>query len=482
MKRTFLINIIFVLLINFLIKPVYIFGIDLTVQNRVETGAYGLYFTLLSFTYLFQVFHDIGLNYFNNRHIAQNNHLISKYFSRLFILKLLLCLIYLLVLMIAGLFSGYTIQYTYFLFLLGTVEVLSTLVLFFRSNISGLALYMTDSFISVLDRLLLIFICGFLLFHPSFNDRFSISWFIHAQVITMGITAVIAFLVLKKHLKPFKWRMPGVFALSLLKQSYPYALAVLLMTMYTRLDSIMIEQLLPDGLIEADYYASAFRLLQACNTIGFLFAGLLLPMFARQLKAGETVENLLRFSFEMLMAGSIILAVGSVLYRNEIMTTLYNTGSSYTGSILAYLMVCFIAVCGIFIYSALLTANGSLKAMNRVFIFTVILNFVLNLLLIPRYKAVGAAFTTLVTHFIVFFALVILTNKLLRLIPSRSMILRITGFSLMLTGSALAIQSILTVDWLLKFGLTLGAGLLLAAVFKLLDIRNFLAIMRLKKS
>ena len=94
MKREFLLNILFLLSINLLIKPFYIFGIDRTVQNRVGLEDYGLYATLFSFTFLLQIINDFGLQNFNNRNIAQHHQLLPKYFPNMLLLKLGLGIIY----------------------------------------------------------------------------------------------------------------------------------------------------------------------------------------------------------------------------------------------------------------------------------------------------------------------------------------------------------------------------------------------------
>ena len=87
MNREFVLNLLFLVFINVLIKPFFIFGIDLTVQNRVPEGDYGLYFTLFNFTYLLQIFNDFGIQNFNNRHISQHPQLLPKYFPNLLLLK-----------------------------------------------------------------------------------------------------------------------------------------------------------------------------------------------------------------------------------------------------------------------------------------------------------------------------------------------------------------------------------------------------------
>ena len=55
MQKKFLTNLGFLLLVNLLIKPFYILGIDAEVQNAASGGEYGLYFALFNFTFLFNI-------------------------------------------------------------------------------------------------------------------------------------------------------------------------------------------------------------------------------------------------------------------------------------------------------------------------------------------------------------------------------------------------------------------------------------------
>lgn len=91
MKRKFLIQLLFLIFINLLVKPFYAFGIDLQVQNRVTQEDYGLYFVLFNFSFLLQIFSDWGLQQYNNRQVAQYPEgWLPRYFSQFLMLKLLL--------------------------------------------------------------------------------------------------------------------------------------------------------------------------------------------------------------------------------------------------------------------------------------------------------------------------------------------------------------------------------------------------------
>src|ERR1035438_3612126 len=94
MLKKFLKNIALVLFLNLLIKPFWILGIDRSVQNHVGVADYGFYYSIFSFSFLLNILLDFGITNFNNKNIAQNNHLLEKHFSGLFLLKLLLGVVY----------------------------------------------------------------------------------------------------------------------------------------------------------------------------------------------------------------------------------------------------------------------------------------------------------------------------------------------------------------------------------------------------
>ena len=211
MNREFLINIIFLVVINLLIKPFYIFGIDRTVQNVVADGEYGMYFTLFSFTYLFQIINDFGIQNFNNRNISQSRQLIDKYFPNIMVLKMLMGLIFIAVIFIVARILKFDPQWNVLLLLVAFNWMLTSFVLYLRSNISGLGMYRTDSALSVLDKLLMILVCGVLLWSPITGGSFEIEWFALAQTFSLGVTGIVAFVIVYKKLKWFRLRFRPVF-------------------------------------------------------------------------------------------------------------------------------------------------------------------------------------------------------------------------------------------------------------------------------
>jgi O-antigen/teichoic acid export membrane protein len=480
LQREFLLNILFLVAINLLIKPFFIFGIDLAVQNRLPEGEYGLYFTLLNFTYLFQILSDFGIQNFNNRHVSQHPQLLPKYFPNLLFLKLILSTLYICLSMAAawGL-AGYGVQELPLLLILLFNQVLAQGVLFLRSNISGLGHYRLDSFLSSLDKLLMLGTCGLLLWAMP-RAVLSAESFALAQTVALGLTAVVVWFFLRNKvrlsLRP-SWlrnlRTGAPAFLALFRKSLPYALVILLMTAYTRLDAVLLERLLPNGRLHADVYASAYRLLDAANMLGFLFASLLLPMFARMLKRREDVRALVSVSFKLIWAGSIALAALVYFARADlIQLMLPERATAYRWETLGLLIWTFVPVAATYIFSTLLTADERLMQMNRFFVLGIALDVALNLLLIPKYQALGSAMATLGTQAFIAVVMAALCVRYFGLRPSAKGLAQTLGYAAFVLGAAWAVFTFLEVAWPVQAGLVLLLALAGALVFRLLDFRK----------
>lgn len=473
MKREFVQNILLLLFINLLIKPVFIFGIDLGVQNRAGEQ-YGLYFALLNLAYLFQILNDFGIQSFNNRHISQHPQLLPKYFPNLLAIKWLLGLVYIVLsLTVAGLVLGYHYDALVLLLVLLINQVLVQLVLFLRSNISGLGHYRLDSFLSSLDKFLMLITCGVLVW--THWVPFSILNFALAQTLALAITVLIVFLLLREKaefsIKPSwtsNWRAGRPVLFYMFRQSFPYALVVLLMFAYSRIDAVLLERI--SGITHAEVYAGAFRLLDACNMFGYLFASLLLPMFARQLKRREPVRPLTSLSFKLIWAGSITLSAAIFFAREDLLKLMMPLrANSYRNDVLGMLIWAFVPISVTHIFSTLLTAKEKLMRMNRFFLLAIAMDVALNLILIPKYQALGSAAAAVATQLFIAVSMVYLCVKEFEFKPSTRGLVQTFGFFsyILITDSLLFYET--NLPWSLKVAGAAVSGLAGIFLFGLIN-------------
>jgi len=491
MQKKFLKNLALLVFLNLLVKPFWILGVDRAVQNTVGPEEYGLYFTVFNFSFLFFIFLDLGITNFNNRNIAQNNHLLKKHFPGIATLKLLLGVFYAVIIFSVALIIGYRGRELYLLAWVGFNQFLLSFILYLRSNISGLLLFKTDSFISVLDRVLVIIICSILLWTGIFGGRFEIEWFIYAQTVAYTISALTALtIVLRKSGKlTLDWSLP--FFVFVIKKSLPFALLVLLMSFYNRNDPVLIERILGGsfGKQQAGIYAQAFRLLDAGQNFAYLFSVLLLPLFSKMIKESQPIQHLVRLSFSMIITGTLILAITSLFYGKELMMLMYTqftgeTDAQYlyriglSADIFHLLMFSLVAISSSYIFGTLLTANNNLKLLNIIAFGGLIINLLLNFILIPRLYAFGSGIASLSAQTFSASLQMIFAVRILKIRFHFQFIISLLALVvfMLLTGLGLSYLDFST--WVIPAMIVLVSGTIFAIVFRLWNLREFYAILK----
>ncbi len=402
-QKDFVFNLCLLIFLNLLVKPFWLLGIDVGVQNSVGAESYGLYFSLTNFTLLFYMVLDMGTANYNNRNIARNSQLLDKHLSNYITLRLLLGVVYFVLIYVVALLIGYRGEQLRLLFWIGLNQFLSLFLLYVRSNISALQMFKTDSVISVTDKLLMILFCGLLLWGNVTDQSMKIEWFVWSQTVAYLVTIAISLsIVLKKaNLRKLSWN--PAFFLVIIKKSFPYALVTLLMACYYRMDSVMLERMLPSGTgaMQSGIYASAFRLLDTLAMIGYLFAVILLPLFSKMLKQKEDVGPIVRTSFSLLFLFSVSAVVILYVYRDPLIHLFYPAIAESSIPVFRLIIFGLIPISMNYLFGTLLTANGSMKQLNIIASIGIVINVTVNLLLIPRMQACGSAVASLCTQLLV---------------------------------------------------------------------------------
>lgn len=397
MRRFFVKNLLFVIAVNLLVKPLWVFMIDRTVQNTVGHEAYGTYQALLNICIIFNVLLDFGLTNYNTNLIAKNPEKLKELFAPMLTARILLSVLYSTVVFLFGWITGYRSWELGLLVGVLLIQGFNSLVLYLRSNVSALHHFKADSLLSVTDRLLMIAGCGYLLYNPATASQFKIEWFVLAQIICYAIAAIAAMIVIYRiaYVVPkLSFKTADVF--HNIKKSFPYAILIFLMGTHMRSDMILVERLASKD--EAGIYASATRLLDVGNMFGLLFAGVLMPLFGKMLSNKQSVQPILKLSVNMLLPFAFTTSIAAFLWGENIMQLLYNNAGSYDAQVFAWVMAAFPAYCIMYTYSTLLTANGNINLLNGISLAGVIISLAINFNIIPQDKALGAAVTAFITQ------------------------------------------------------------------------------------
>jgi O-antigen/teichoic acid export membrane protein len=397
--RKFFADALFVQILNLLVKPVWILVIDRAVQNYLPAEAYGGYFSLLSFSFLFIIILDLGINTYNNRSVAVNDQFFAEHFRELIKVKTFLSLIYAAVVLVIGWVVGISAEELPLLILLIVMQILTSFSQFIRSNITAWHWFKKEGILSVTDRFVAIIGIAAFLWIPDWKDWLNAEIFVAIQLCGVAIALILGLGYSWSQIKHISKKTDSGLWRKILKESWPFALLAALMGLYTRIDAVMLKFLHTDGALETDVYAMGYRLLDAGNMFAAILSGMLLPYFSRLLSQKNDTKRQSHVAYGWMFLGAAPIVFLGHRYGFQITSFLYpDKADAYSANIFSLLMTVFPAAALVFVFGALLTAAGSIRWLNRMAIASFILNFSANLILIPEFGAEGAAFATLSTQ------------------------------------------------------------------------------------
>jgi O-antigen/teichoic acid export membrane protein len=388
--KPFLHGLSWLVVLNVLVKPLWVFGIDRKVQLLAGHEAYGTYFSVLNLSIILSIIADAGLTNMLNRQLALRAQLPV---GRIMRVKAVLSLLYLIVLLFISWLSH--VRYWELVWLTGLLQVASSWLVFFRNMVTGYQLFRSDAWLSVADKSATILICAGLLYIP-FSPWLSLSTFLWIQIGTTGAAALAAAWIAFRHHESVagEWQLGEVF-----RHSLPFVLLILLMSVHTRLDAFLLERLHPRGAFEAGLYAAAYRLLDAGNTVGYMTASFLVPFAARHLQQKELIDRMVLRLRHLLLTAAVGFAALCFVFAPQLMRLLYHLDGAYPARVLALCVAVLPAYYIIHLYGSLLTASGRLAYFSGVVLTCVLLNTALNLLLIPRLGASACCIAALVSQY-----------------------------------------------------------------------------------
>ena len=394
MRKVFVSNLALVVALNLMVKPFYLLIVETEIQNRTGAEAFGTYFALIGFSFLFNILPDLGITNWNTRHLSKHPDQLRAAFRTTLRLRLILGAAYLLFALTGGILLGYSLDQLHILLFLAINQVLSLGIFYLRSHFSGLHLFRQDSVLSVLDRLLLALFLVVVLWGTDLVFR--IEWLVYAQCGAYLLSLIIGLWMLRPVFQSTPLVGRGPSGLELLRDSYPYATLIFISALCYRIDSVMLERL--DGASAAGHYAMAFRFFEAVNMVSYLFASLLLPMFTSLLHQGGDVNPIVSTSFRLMITGGMLVFTVCLLWGQSLLAMFYDTADSATVETFQWLMAGVVLFSLQYVFGTLITAAGHLRKLASMAAVGLVINVVLNVWWIPTHSHTGSAMANVVSQ------------------------------------------------------------------------------------
>ncbi len=458
-----------------IIKPFWIFGIDRQVQNITGAAEYGTYFSLLNLSIVFGFLLDWGLTNYINRGLAAKKMELQEQLGTFLLLKIVFAIAYALLVVAAAALAG--VKRWNILAGVILIQFLTFLFLFFRNVVTANQWFKIDAWLSVLDKSLMILLCGSFIFLPAIFGVIDIEKFLFSQIVSTSLAIIIVIIILYSKGIVFKKPDLSFFDRSVIGSIVPFALTVFLMSVHVRADGFLLERIHPNGAHEAGIYATAYRLLDASNMIGFLISSFFLPFIARLWSEGQPLQQTILQTRHLQVMFSVMITSVSILLAGWLQKILYHRYDAYSVQILQWGLPALIGYSFVQVYGTVMTATGRITSFVYLNLVAVVINITLNLFLIPRKGAFGCCISAICSQsFLAISTMIFVHNKLKISIDSRSLILYL--FNGLIIGATLYFLSGTTMNtWLMLF-IAAAITFMLTTATKLISLNSWLSFLK----
>jgi PST family polysaccharide transporter len=227
--------------------------------------------------------------------------------------------------------------------------------------------------------------------------EFSVLWF--ALVITLELAlgaGLMIWIYRRREGKISSWSWQGDTARLLLKDGWPLIASSLFIIIHTRIDQVMIGQML--GEVQVGIYSAAIRISEAWMFVPVLIVQTFMPYFFQLRERNPTLyqQRLMQLYSAMFWTGAAA-GILTMVIGQQAIALLF--GEAYSG---AYAPLVLTIWTGIFSAQAVARGIWMISANLQIYrlfnnLFAVPINVLLNLLWIPKYGASGAAAASLVS-------------------------------------------------------------------------------------
>ncbi|PKF63062.1 flippase [Psychromonas sp. psych-6C06] len=379
--------------------------VGIWVARYLGPEQFGLFSYAQSFVALFTAFATLGLDGIVIRELVKDKSQRDKLLGTAFILKLVGAILVLSLLAFSIFFQSDEYQTNLLIFIIASATVFQSfnvIDFYFQSVVQSKYVVYSNVFSLLLSSLFKVI----LIVNNAPLIAFAYVIIFDSFVLASGFL----YFYLQNKLSIFTWSIDKNCAKSLLKDSWPLILSGLVISMYMKVDQIMIKNML--GSADVGQYAAAVRLSEVWYFIPMIISSSLFPAILNAKKVSkELYYSRMQKLYDLMAWIAVFIAIPMTFLSDWIIRLLYGIEFIEAGGVLmihiwsavfVFLGVSsskwFIAE-GLQIYSFYRTLAGAA------------LNVLLNILLIPEYGIYGAAMATLVAQLVASYLFNIVNKK-----------------------------------------------------------------------
>ncbi len=353
---------------------------------------FGLFSYAQSFVGLFIAIATLGLDGIVVKELVEDPKSSKRLIGTVFWLKFFGAILVLLILAAAVHFTSNDHFTNILIFIIASATIFQSFNVvdfYFQSKVMSKYIVMANSFVLLVSSLIKIF----LIIKEAPLEAFA--WMILFDSFILALTYIYLYLKLRCPISFF--RFDRALAVRLLKSSWPLILSSIAISVYMKIDQVMIKEMLDSEAV--GQYAAAVRISEAWYFIPMVISASLFPAIINAKKTSEKLyyDRLQKLYFLMVWM-AVAIAVPMTFLSHWIVEFLYGAQYDQAANVL---MIHIWAAVFVFLLSAsgkwYILENYTKLALYRNIIGAIV-NIILNYYLIPIYGIMGAAVATLISY------------------------------------------------------------------------------------
>lgn len=375
-----------------ILQKVISFSYFIIIARNIGPENLGKYYFAVSFTTIFAIFIDIGMTSVLIREIAKNKSQAQNYIQNTLSLKFVLMIISWLTVVILINALHYPQLTKDLVYLSSLAMILDSFTLTFFGVSRGFHNLKFESIAVVIYQLVAL-ILGITTLH----FHMGLLWLMSVMVVASVLNFIYSgSLVILKWKIPLRFTYDSDLIKNIISMSLPFALFGIFQRMYTYIDSILLSILAGDTYV--GLYSVAFKVTFALQFLPLAFVASLYPaMSTYYIKDKNKLAQIFERAMNYLIIIALPISFGIIILADKIILLFK---SEYAGSILPLQII---VASLIFIFTtypigSLLNACDKQKINSANMALVLLVSIIMNIFLIPRYNAVGASITVLVTN------------------------------------------------------------------------------------
>lgn len=358
---------------------------------------FGIYSFALSFTSLFSLVADIGINQFITREIARDKDIFDEYLGNALLIKIPLAFITIFLIYLVINYVEVSPQTIYVVCLFGVYTIFSSFISTFRSIFQAYEMLEYNSILLILEKLLLIpFVLVF------FIKGYNLIGLGYAYVITGIIVCLCGLYLVLWKIKRLKITINFNLWKIYLKKSLSFGLSGVFTLSFFKIDTVILSFLKND--VAVGVYNAAYNpLLQLSLGLTGIAISALFPLMSRYyISSEDSLTRSIVLSTKYMAIIGFPITIACFVMPEKFINLFY--GNQYSAAITAFqilaLLVPFRLISSI--TGTLLTSINRQETLTFAYFIALIFNILLNLAVIPSLSYVGASISTVLSEILTY--------------------------------------------------------------------------------